>query len=97
MCSIPNELVAVHATNDQKQPPARGQFLRKSHARAFLKQTGMLLHIGIRKLQISVTIFVITVAQFFTAALLKKLKFISADIHSVKPNLENLPVTAWLA
>ena len=50
MCGIPNEIFAAHKSKDQMQSPIQGIYLQKSEANAFLKQTGVLLHIGIRKI-----------------------------------------------
>ena len=49
MCGIPNDIFAVHKSNDQMQAPSQGTFLQKNEVNAYLKQTGVLLHIGIRK------------------------------------------------
>jgi hypothetical protein len=49
MCSIPNDLVSIHTSDDGKRNPATRQYLQKKEAIALLQQTGVLLHIGIRK------------------------------------------------
>jgi hypothetical protein len=65
MCSVPNEYAALHTSNDGKQVPDSGQYLQKKEAMAFLLQSGVLLHVGIRKLSKVEMIYIVYLFQQF--------------------------------